>query len=416
MNRTYEAKMCVRKGKHRKLEALLESQRTLYNAALEERIEYYRKTGKSRSYFDQCKALTECRQQMPEIADVPVKLQRGTLGRLDEAYKAFFKRVKKGGGKAGFPRFKSRDRYSTLAWAEYSGIRYKENVVVSDVFGRIKLLSHQTPKGDIKQARIIKRTNGYYLQLVCDIGDAPDKVVAKSAVGMDAGLSNLLTLSSAEYVDPHHYYRHAQKALRRAQRKLARAQKGSNNRKRVRADVARLHNRLSCKRKTFNHTLSKNLVDKHDAIVVENLNIAGMKNKRGRLGKSFADNAIADLMAKIAYKAEGAGKHFIEVDPKYTSQTCCQCGHRQKMELRQRTYQCGECGAEIDRDHNAAINILNKGLAQHDLPESLGLSAVSMPIGGRKGLSKVAIGLPPPANACQESEMLLFSSGVTPSQ
>jgi putative transposase len=119
---TYRYRLLPLKSQHRALERLCAAQRELYNAALEERIDCYRKTGKTRTYIDQCKALTVCRHELPDMGELPPNLQRWTLKRLDEAFHGFFRRVKVRSGKAGFPRFRGKGRWQAFGFAEFSGI------------------------------------------------------------------------------------------------------------------------------------------------------------------------------------------------------------------------------------------------------------------------------------------------------
>jgi putative transposase len=121
---TYRYRLLPLKSQHRALERLCASQRELYNAALEERIDCYRKTGKTRTYIDQCKALTECRHELPDMGELPANLQRWTLKRLDDAFQGFFRRLKARNGKAGFPRFRGKGRWEAFGFAEFSGIRF----------------------------------------------------------------------------------------------------------------------------------------------------------------------------------------------------------------------------------------------------------------------------------------------------
>ncbi len=121
---TYRYRLLLLKSQYRALERLCASQRELYNAALEERIDSYRKTGKTRTYIDQCKALTECRQELPDMSELPANVQRWTLKRLDDAFQGFFRRLKARSGKAGFPRFRGKGRWEAFGFAEFRGIRF----------------------------------------------------------------------------------------------------------------------------------------------------------------------------------------------------------------------------------------------------------------------------------------------------
>ena len=410
--KTYCYKLRCSKGQHAILDRLVESQRILYNAALQERIEVYKwhdryekihgklpdgKKGKGRSYFDQTKALTECRAALPDMAAVPVNIQRGTLKRLDRAFTAFFNRIKRG-EKPGFPRFRGYGRYNTLEWSEMAGIVIKDGWVVSSkTFGRMKMLMHRPLEGEPKNCRLVRKANGWYVQVVAGT-PAPTPVIPKSAVGIDAGLESIMVFSDGTHLSHDRYYRQAEKELRRRQRKLARAKKGSKGRAKARVAVARLHARIANKRNYDAHHLANEAVAKADAIIVEDLNVKGMASSKGNLGKSFADAALRGVMDKIAYKAESAGKQFIKIAPHHTSQDCSQCGHRQKLTLATRTYRCDACGFVTGRDHNAAVNILHKGLDKHNLPKGIALVVVTSSRGGGGKRFKHGVGCVPPKN------------------
>src|SRR6185436_19477959 len=160
---TYRYRLLPTKRQHRALETILESQRQLYNAALEERIEAYRKAGVTRTYFDQTKALTERRQSDPEASSVPAILQRATLKRLDEAYKAFFRRVKKG-GKPGFPRFRGKGWFDSFGFREFSGITLRQGRLrFKGMPGSLRVHPHRPmpPEGIVKGCTLRRDAKGW---------------------------------------------------------------------------------------------------------------------------------------------------------------------------------------------------------------------------------------------------------------
>jgi len=356
---TYKYRLLTRKSHHRRLDDLIEQQRQLYNAALEERIDCYRKTGKSLSLFDQIKSLTECRKALPEMAAVSAHLQRGTLTRLDKAFKAFFRRVKKGDN-PGFPRFKGKGIYKALEWTEFKGIRFDGKYLISKAFGAIRVHMHRDMPGTPKSARIVRDTNGWYVCFSVPF-PAVEKVEVASMVGIDLGLTDLATLTTGEKIPTLRAARKAEAELRRENRALARTKRGSAGRHKAKQRVARVHRKTRNIRHTYAHQQSAALVRNHDLIAVENLNIDGLA--KSRLAKSVADAGWGTLLNMIAYKAERAGKTFIRVAPQFTSQDCSGCGHRVPKTLKQRTHACPECGLTLDRDVNAAWNILHKAVA-----------------------------------------------------
>src|SRR5262249_1994272 len=155
--------------------------------------------------------------------------------------------------------------------------------------------------------------------------------------------------------------RRAHNELRRRQRALARCKRGSARRRKVRADVARIHAKIANARRTWLHQQSARIVRSYDLIAVEDLNVAGM-GRNHFLSRSLSDAAWSTFTGMLAYKAENAGKTFVRVDPKMTSQACSGCGVIVKKGLSDRVHSCPECGLVLDRDHNAALNILHRAV------------------------------------------------------
>ena len=357
---TYKYRLLTRQRDYKRLDDLIESQRQLYNAALQERIDCYKKTGRNVSFFTQVKELTECRNQMPEMKSLPLDLQRGTLARLDKAFKLFFGRVKRG-EKPGFPRFKGKGWYDTLEWNEFSGITLKSNKIKSKAFGTIRVHFHRPLPADanIRACKVVRDVKGWSVCFSIRI-DTPDKRTVQTSIGLDLGLTNLATLSTGESIPTLRAARKAARRLRVAQRHVARCTKGSRGRQLAKDHVARCYLKTKNQRKTYAHQISKRLVDRFDLIAVEDLNIKGLAQTR--LGKSILDASWSTLITMLEYKAERAGTHLIKVDPRYTSQDCSQCGNRVKKPLSERMHRCPRCGLSMDRDHNAAVNILNRAV------------------------------------------------------
>ena len=360
MNLTYRYRLLTRKRDHVRLNELVEQQRQLYNAALEERIGCYRATRKSLSFYDQNKSLTECRRELPGLADVPVALQRGTLLRLHRAFEAFFRRLKRG-QKPGFPRFRGRGRFDTLEWTEFKGVTFDGGRIRSKAFGAIRVHLHRPmPEGsNIRAVRIVRDTKGWHVCFQVRL-DAPPKVSVSTLVGLDVGLTHLATLSTGEQIPSLRAARRAQRRLRIEQRHLSRCSKGSGGRRKARKRVARVHAKVRNRRRTYAHQVSADLVRRFDLIAAEDLNVKGLA--MSMLAKSVNDAGWSTLLDMIAYKAERAGRHFVKVDPRHTTSDCSQCGHRTPKLLSERVHFCSSCGLRLDRDQNAAINILNRGV------------------------------------------------------
>jgi putative transposase len=350
------------------LDAMLEIHRRLYNSALEERREVYEAEGHPVSYREQSVKLKEARKENPYLAKTNFSSTQATLRRLDRSFKAFFLRVKAGEA-PGYPRFKGRDRFKLVEFPSYGdGCRLKnDGWLYLQNIGHIKVKLHRPMEGRIKTCSVKKSCGKWYAIFSCDLqGDAPEVSVEKgAAVGIDLGFKAFLVTSDGEAVEPPRYYRRAQKKLRRAQRSVSRKQRGSNRCRKARERVARLHEKTANQRRDFHHKQARKLVDAHGLIVHEVLNIRGIT--RTRLAKSTHDAGWAQFLRILQYKAEEAGTRVVAIDPKNTTQMCSNCGKlpEAKKTLSERVQSC-PCGYVVDRDVNAAQNILRLGRSLQD--------------------------------------------------
>ena len=359
-----------RRGNWRWLERTLEAQRVLYNAALEERIDCHRKTGRTISYFDQCKGLTECRKALPGMAAVSVKIQRGTLKRLDEAYKGFFQRARAGG--AGFPRFKGRRHWNSIAVAE--GVKVAGSRLRVPGFGWLAIRrrgGNPYPDGEARSA-VLKREGGKWYAVICFAVSAPVPEDDGTVVGLDMNAGQVATSDGEVREAPGGARLEARK--RRHQRRLARQKRGSRRRERTRRRLARTQRRLAMRRRNWQHHASRRITDRAHTVVIEDLNTRGMtrtakgtaeapgRNVRAKaaLNRAVLDTGWSALRHMLEYKA-GA---VIAVDPAYTSRTCAACGVIDAGSRKTRdNFECVACGHAAHADLNAAANIRRRGLA-----------------------------------------------------
>jgi putative transposase len=338
-------------------EKALDDSRFVYNCALEQRIRVYNASGKTISFYEQSRQLTEARNELREIKSVLRTIQSDALERLDEAFDAFLRRLKRG-EKPGYPRFKSRDRYHTFS-QKYEKVRpcpIKGDKLTVPGVGTCRVRLSRPIEGRCKQLRITRRADGWYVLLVREIPKPAPLAKTGETVGVDVGIKSFATLSTGEEIANPRCLKQVAAKLAREQRSLARKVKGSQNRGKTRGKVALRHLSVHRARKHFHHEEAAKLVERFDRIAVEDLNIRGMVKNR-RLAKAIFDVAWGQFFAITKSKAENAGQTFERVNPRYTSQTCSNCGHRQKMPLAIRIYECEKCGFVCDRDHNAAINL-----------------------------------------------------------
>jgi putative transposase len=354
----------------------LERARELYNAALQERRDAYRMAGKSITYYDQANQLPEIKQIRPEYKDIQSQVLQDVLRKADKTFKAFFARCKRG-DTPGYPRYKGKGQYDSFTYPQAGFSLPHDNRVCLSKIGCIKVKMHREIKGVIKTCTIKREGEHWYLIFACEVEQEPMQA-SQEAVGIDLGLLHFATLSTGETIENPRYYRKAEKKLTKHQQALARKKRGSHRRRKAVKLVARAHRKVRNQRNDFLHKASRQLVNSYGTIVFEELQPANMSKRpkpkqdengkylpngaaaKGGLNKSLVDAGWGMFQQFCLYKAENAGREVLFVNPKYTSQICSGCGTVKKKELSERWHSC-ECGRELDRDHNAAINILRLG-------------------------------------------------------
>lgn len=331
-----------------KLEFTLEQARLLYNEALEQRITSWKENQKGLNYYDQTKLF---KSKYP----ISAMLTQCVLKRLDTTYQRFFKKS------SNFPRFKSKDRFRSIDIRQWGlNASLKDGKLRYDKM-LIRTSNHRELEGIPKTGRIVKRADGWYLQVTCEIENQPQKKEIKSSIGLDMGLKYLVADSEGGTIQAPKFFRKTETKLAKQQRILSRRIKGSSERRKAKEIVAKTRLKISRQRKDFLHKTSRKYAD-YDLIAVEKLNIRGML-KNHHLSKSISDASWNILLQLIRYKAENAGSYFVEVNPRYTSQKCSGCGAIVQKSLSVRTHICPECSLTIDRDYNASLNILRAGIA-----------------------------------------------------
>ena len=371
---TYKFRIYPNKTQINKIEYILDLSHRLYNAMLEQRKMAYELNKDFHEYLKvnyntQSTELSELKNEFPEYREIYSQVLHNVADRLDKAYGNFFRRIKeKNAGKkikAGFPRFKSKKQYRSITYPQ-SGFKVLDNThIFLSKLGEIRMFKHREIKGNIKQLTIKKdKAENYFATFIVE-ENTENRNYSEfpyNPVGIDVGLIKLIATTDNEPVDPPKYLRKSEKKLKKAQRNLSRKQKGSMNRKEARVKVAKIGIHISSQRNDFSQKLSRKLVDNHNFIAYEELNIANML-KNHKLAKSIADASWGELINNTIYKAERAGKYCIKVNPRNTSKICSYCGNIiEEQSLDDREYHCSKCGLIMDRDDNAAVNVLNAGL------------------------------------------------------
>jgi putative transposase len=367
MRKMFQYRIYPTRKQEKKLNETLEECRWLYNHLLEKRKQTYEHTGKGLTLYGQQSTFPILKQEHPSLESVHSQVLQNVAVRVDLAFKAFFRRCKEGASDSGFPRFKGKGRYDSFTFpqSEFS-ITHENRVVISKV-GALKMVYHRPLKGKIKTLTIHKSSTGKWY--VCfSVECEPQRLEASpTPVGIDVGLKTFATLSSEEEIANPRFFRKEEKALAKVQRKHSKLAKGTPERRKHRKVVARVHERIAFRRENFTHQQSHKVVKRYGVICVEDLHVNRMTHNHC-LAKSIADASWSAFFAQLSCKAEEAGRAFVKVNPAYTSQTCSACGHRQKMPLDVRVFDCPCCHVQLDRDLNAALNIRGLGL------QALGLS------------------------------------------
>ena len=376
-----------------KLQGWLDSCRNVYNACLEQRISAYKqskvwptKPGKLITRYGQCGQLPQVKEALPEYVEVNAAVLQDVTGRVDKAFQAFFKRnkVTKTGG---FPRFKSHHRFNSFTHPQASWVRFAEDGTRKfylPTFGWLKY-HKQGPnarpltEGTLKTVTVKRLADGWWASFSVDYGDLPLPLTGHlpssgSQVGLDVGLSNLVTLHTGEVLGTLDGLKKSERKLRVLQQSLSAKKRGSTRRRTCLAQLDKANLRFQRGKDQKLHEISKRLVRENDVIVVEDLNIKGLLQKSSDFGTAATKGLHRNiglaswgrLAFQLDYKAEEAGRQLVKVDPRHTSQMCSGCGvlPTVKKDLSVRQHRCPDCGLVLDRDHNAALNILRRGLDQ----------------------------------------------------
>ena len=372
----YKFRLYPTRKQQERLQWTLDRARELYNAALQERRDAYRMVGKAITYYDQANQLPEIKQDREEYQDIHSQVLQDVLRKVDKAFKAFFARCKRG-DTPGFPRYKGRNQFHSFTYPQAGFSMTHDNRVCLSKLGSIKVKLHREIKGTIKTCTIKREGDAWYIVLTCEV--EPEPLEEKTeAVGIDLGLLHFATLSTGETIENPRYFRQAEQRLERLQQALSRKKCGSHRRRKAVKQVAHCHRKVANQRRDFLHKQSRKLVNTYGTMVFEELQPANMSKRpkpkqdkngiylpngaaaKGGLNKSIVDAGWGMFQQFCLYKAANAGRTVLFVNPNYTSQVCSGCGHVCKKDLSERWHRC-ECGTELDRDHNAALNILALG-------------------------------------------------------
>jgi len=330
--------------------------RYVYNQALANRIEHYRATGKGLSAHATIINLVCEKQSTLWLKEADSQVLQQKLIDLDTAYRNFFQK------RARYPRFKSKH--------DRQAIRYPQRVKFSDTHtylpkvGWVKTVFHRPLVGTQKSVTVSKtKTGRYFVSVLCEWEmEVPEN--HNPSVGIDLGLTHFVILSTGEHFDSPRHLRKAEKRLAKLQRRLSRKRKGSANRRKARIRLAHLHEHVTNQRTDFLHKLSHSITSRFGFIAMEDLNVSGMLRNH-RLAKSISDSGWSTFVLMCAYKSAAVGGHVQKIGRFFpSSKTCSACGYiNNDLQLSDRVWECPKCSDILDRDVNAAINILVQATA-----------------------------------------------------
>ena len=364
MRKSFKYRIYLTNGQRRILEQQLEECRWVYNETLATRKSAWEQEQRTVDWYETKRALPLLKATRPALKLVHSQVLQNVTERVELAFKAFFRRVKAGENEVGYPRFKGRGRYDSLTYPQYgNGVRLDGDRLILAKVGAVPVVLHRPVEGRPKTVTLTRsRTGKWYACFSCEVAPEPLPTTG-TVVGVDVGLAAFATLSDGEEIANPRFYRRDEADLTRVQTlkdAAKNAQRWDEHRRRKQA-LAHIHERIANRRSDFAHQRSRQLVDAYQVIVFEDLAPMELGRSRG-MRKSILDVAWSQFISMTVAKAEEAGRRVILVNPRDTSKLCSSCGELVPKALSDRIHTCPHCGLVLGRDHNAARNILHRGL------------------------------------------------------
>lgn len=370
MKKTFKFRIFPKRAQIESLLQILNTCRLLYNCALEQRRYAWKQRRRSLSAYDQTKQLPEVRKEFPEFKAIYAQILQDVVFRVERAFRGFFNRCKTRNGKAGYPRFRSADRYDSFTYPQaYDGcVKLRGKKVWLSKIGAIRMKQHRPVEGNIKTVSIKREGKRWYLIISCDNVPARPLPASDKAVGIDVGLEHFATLSDETVIENPRYLKRFEEKLKVAQQRLSLKKHNTSARRKAKEVVARISRKIANQRKDFLHKTARHIVNNYGLIAVENLNVQNLLQKKGEikrldkaLHRGIIDASWGMFVAFLAYKAEEAGRRLVKVEPRGTTRTCSRCGQvLESLPLSQRFFSCPYCSLHIHRDLNAAKNIVQR--------------------------------------------------------
>lgn len=368
INKALRVRIYPNKIQQKKIDTTINCCRFVRNHMIERNRKLYERRKEHLNYIAMQNLLPDMKKYLPWLAEADAKALQYACRQVDNAYQRFFKK------QGGHPKFSSkRDTVQSYTNTNPNSIRFETGRVKIPCVGWVKAKDNRVlPFGSKICQVIITRDHGQYFASICYKVD--EAVVSKqtdenNVVGLDYKSDGLYVDSNGNHCDMPHYYREAQEMVVKEQRRLSRkvgsckGEKRSGNYIRQQERLFKKTRHTANQRKDFLHKQSTAIAKMYDAVCVEDLDMKVMANKGFGNGKATLDNGYGMFLTMLEYKLRDRGKQLVKIDKWYpSSQTCSCCGHKQKMPLCVRTYDCPQCGNHMNRDYNAAVNIRNEGL------------------------------------------------------
>jgi putative transposase len=371
LHKSYQYRLTPTPAQEQALELTVQRCRTLYNCALEQRKTWWeRGQGIGATYYQQATELPDLKAACPEYSEVHSQVLQDVLRRVEKTFQAFFRRVQHG-QTPGYPRFRGQNRYHSFTYPQYGNGAVLDGGMLSlSKIGRIRVRLHRPLAGTPKTVTISREADGWYVSFACaDVPAAPLPLTGR-ATGIDVGLTVFLVTADGEPVANPRYYRKAERQLAKAHQRVSRRKKGSKRWWKAVGHCAKQHQHVRRQRTDFHHKRALALLQQYDTICLEDLQVRNMVRNHS-LAKSISDAGWAAFRTILTSKAAYAGTWVIAVPAHYTSQDCSgllpdgsRCTQRVAKSLSVRTHVCPSCGLVLDRDENAALNILRAGQAR----------------------------------------------------
>ena len=338
----------------------------MYNETLAFRKRAYEDEQRTANWYETKRMLPDWKETRPSLKLVHSQVLQNVTQRVDLAFQAFFRRVREGAEEPGFPRFKQFGRYDSMTYPQYdSGVRLEGKRLLLSKVGAVLVVLHRPLEGTPKTLTLSRSGTGKWFACFSCETDAHPLPPTSEVVGVDVGLASFATFSDGEKIENPRFYRKDEADLKRVQRRkdAAKAKQDWQENAKQKLLLAKIGERIANRRADFAHKRSRELVDRYQVIVFEDLAPQQMGARKGRgMRKSIMDVAWTQCIEMTVSKAAEAGRRVILVDPRNTSKMCSRCSKLVEKKLSDRTHTCPACGLVMDRDTNAAINILQRGL------------------------------------------------------